>query len=570
MAYLTRRETLQAGAATAALALFGLPREGLAQGRLTQDDLLRFDAVGQITLLHFTDIHAQLMPLYFREPSVNIGVGESAGLLPHLVGKNLLDAAGLRAGSPDAYAFAHSDFERLARSFGRIGGLDRMATLVKAIRAERPGRVVLFDGGDTWQGSYTSLATRGEDMVQAMNALGVEAMTAHWEFTYGAERVKELQGKLAFPFLAGNVKDTGFGDPVFDAEVIIERGGLKLGVIGQAFPYTPIANPRWMIPEWSFGIEEDRLRERVNALRASSVDLVILLSHNGFDVDRKLASRVKGIDVILTGHTHDAIPIAVRVGETLLIASGSHGKFLSRLDLEVKGRKVTDFRFKLIPLFSDAIAPDPEMAALLGRIRAPHEAFLSRAVAKTETLLYRRGNFGGTFDDLICQALLAERDAEIALSPGFRWGASLLPGQDITVEDIYNQTAITYPAVYRNEMTGEFLRQVLEDVADNLFNPDPYYQQGGDMVRVGGLSYSIDVRRPMGSRISDLTLIRTGERVVPSKTYVVAGWASVNEETKGPPIYDLLQRYLERVKTVRMAPQRLVHIAGADPSGIDG
>ncbi|HEX2887533.1 thiosulfohydrolase SoxB [Vineibacter terrae] len=566
MPHLSRRDLIQLGLAAGVLGLGGT--RALAQQRLTQADLLAFEPLGQVTLLHFTDIHAQLVPLHFREPSVNIGVGEVTGLPPHLTGPALLRAFGVKAGSADAYALASSDFAALARSYGRVGGLDRMATLVKAIRAERPGRTLLLDGGDTWQGSYTALKTEGADMVQAMNALGVEAMTAHWEFTYGAERVRTLKDSLTFPFLAGNVKDTGFGDPVFDADVVFERGGVSIGVIGQAFPYTPVANPRWMIPEWSFGIEEDRIQARVEALRAKDVDLVVLLSHNGFDVDRKLAARVRGIDVILTGHTHDALPQPVKVGDTLLVASGSHGKFLSRLDLDVKDRRIAGWRYRLIPVFADVIAPDTDMARQIDTIRAPHKALLSQVLARTDSTLYRRGNFGGTMDDLICRALLAERDAEIALSPGFRWGATLLPGQDITVEDVYNQTAITYPAAYRSEMKGSFLKEILEDVADNLFNPDPYYQQGGDMVRVGGMAYAIDVAAPMGRRISDMTLLKTGEKIDPARTYIVAGWASVNEGTQGPPVHDVVMRHLKANPVVRLDDTRPVRVIGADARGM--
>ena len=570
MSLLTRRDLIQLGAATAALGWSGNFTRALAQQRITQAELLDFSPLGQVTLLHFTDIHAQLLPVHFREPSVNIGVGEATGLPPHLTGKHLLAAFNIKAGTPAAHALTALDFETLARAYGRVGGLDRMATAVKAVRAERPGRVLLLDGGDTWQGSYTSLKTAGADMVTAQHALGVEAMTGHWEFTYGADRVKEIKEQLKFPFLCGNVKDTEWGDPVFDATATFERGGLTIGVVGQAFPYTPVANPRWMIPEWSFGIEEERVQAHVDKLRADKVDLVVLLSHNGFDVDRKLAARVKGIDVILTGHTHDAIPAVVKVGQTLLIAPGSHGKFLARLDLDIRDRAIKDYRFKLIPLFADAIAPDPEMAAVIRDLRAPHAAMLGRVLGRTEGLLYRRGNFNGTFDDLICAALLEERDAEIALSPGFRWGATLLPGQDITVEDVFNQTAITYPAVYRNEMTGAQLKDILEDVADNLFNPDPYYQQGGDMVRVGGLTYTIAIDRKMGARISDMRLAKTGVAIDPSKTYVVAGWASVNEGTQGPPVHDLVAAYITRKKVVRPDGNRSVRVQGADARGIDG
>jgi len=395
-----------------------------------------------------------------------------------------------------------------------------------------------------------------------MNALGVDGMTAHWEFTYGAERVQELIEKVNFPFLAGNVRDTEFDEPIFESTKFFERGGVNIAIIGQAFPYTPIANPRYMIPEWSFGIQEDIVRGHVEAARAGGADLVVLASHNGFDVDRKLASRVDGIDVILTGHTHDAIPGVIKVNDTLLIATGSHGKFLGRLDLDVQNKKIKDFRYKLIPIFSDVITPDPEIAALVKAIREPHSKVLDEVLAKTESTLYRRGNFNGTFDDLICQAIIQERDTEIALSPGFRWGRSLPPGSDITGDDLFSQTAITYPACYRNEMSGQLLKDILEDVADNLFNPDPYYQQGGDMVRVGGMGYSIDVAKPIGSRISDMTLLKTGQPVDAAKNYVVGGWASVNEETKGPAIYDVVSDYLRKKKVVNVPENDSIKISG--------
>ena len=558
---LTRRDFLQVAAATAVMT--GAPGNlSSASRKLTQDQLLEFDSLGQVTLLNFTDCHAQLVPLYFREPSINVGVGNAHGLPPHLTGKDFLKHFGLRGGSPAAYAMTSDDYAALARDCGRVGGMDRMATLVKAIRAERPDNTLLLDGGDTWQGSYTSLKSRGEDMVQVMNALGVDAMSAHWEFTHGAERVEELVEMLDFPFLAGNVKDATWDDDIFEHTKIFERGGVRIAVIGQAFPYTPIANPRYMMPDWSFGIEEEKLQDRVNEARDAGVDLVVINSHNGFDVDRKLASRVTGIDVILTGHTHDAIPTAIKVKDTLLVASGSHGKFLARLDLKVDSRKVADYRFKLIPVFSDVIKPDPDMAALIDGIRRPHADVLNKVLGRTDSLLYRRGNFNGTFDDLICEALLQERDAEIALSPGFRWGATLLPGDEITGDTLYSQTAITYPNAYRNEFTGAFLKEILEDVADNLFNPDPYLQQGGDMVRVGGMGYSIDIGKPIGQRISDMTLLKTGEAIDPARNYIVSGWASVNEDTVGPPVYDVVAKYITDKKVIRLDENRGIKVRG--------
>lgn len=560
---LSRRDFVQMGISASAIWGVGAPWSRLAaQQSLTQDKLLEFDSVGNVTLLHITDNHAQIVPVYFREPTVNLGIGEVDGLPPHITGKAFLEKFGIDKGSAAAYALSDQDFSALAQTYGRVGGADRLATLIKAVRAERPNNTLFFDGGDTWQGSYTSYHTQGQDMVDVMNLLGTDAMTAHWEFTWGAERVEELKDMLDFPFLAGNVRDTEWDEAVFDAISYFERGGVKIGVVGQAFPYTPVANPRYKIPDWSFGIREKEVQKNVDKARAEGAELVVLLSHNGFDVDRKLAGRVKGIDVILTGHTHDALPAVVKVGKTLLIASGSHSKFLSRLDLDVRDGEVKDFRYKLMPIFSDIITPDPEMAALVEKIREPHKAELSRVLAKTETTLYRRGNFNGTFDDLICNALLEQRDAEISLSPGFRWGASLIPGGDITVEDVHNMTSITYPEAYRSEMTGQILKDILEDVGDNLFNPDPYYQQGGDMVRVGGMGYTIDPGKEIGSRITNMVLLKTGEAIDPARTYTVAGWASVNEGTEGPPIWDVVEGYLTDKGSVAIEPNDAVKVVG--------
>lgn len=561
---ISRREFLQT--AVAASALLGTAGTGVwtakaaRQGLISEADLLAFPSFGNVTLVHLTDIHAQLKPIYFREPSINLGTGEAAGKPPHVTGKDFLALYGIEPGSADAYALASEDFTALAQTYGRMGGIDRIATVLNSIRAEREGRVLFLDGGDTWQGSYTSLQTKGADMVEVMNHLQPDAMTAHWEFTFGAERVREIVDDLPFAFLGQNIFDNEWDEPAFDAWKMFERGGTKIAVIGQAFPYLPIANPRWMFPDLSFGIREQQMQQNVDAARAAGADLVVLLSHNGFDVDRKMAGRVKGIDVILTAHTHDAIPEPVIVDKTLLIASGSHGKFVSRLDLDVRDGELKGYKYKLIPIFSDVITPDKSMSELVDRVRAPYEDDLRTVIGKADALLYRRGNFNGTFDDVICDALLAEREADIALSPGFRWGASVLPGQDITLEDIYNVTAMTYPAAYRSEMTGARLKEVLEDVADNLFNPDPYYQQGGDMVRVGGMGYTIDVANAMGNRISNMTLLKTGDPIDPDKTYVVAGWASVGEGTEGPPIWDVVTSHIKRVGTVQGQANQSVQV----------
>ena len=558
-----RRRDFLAAAGCVAMAAGAPLRRAAAQQKLTQEGLLRFDALGQVTLLHLTDIHAQVNPILFREPSVNLGVGEAKGRPPHLTDAAFRAAFDIPAGSPSAYALTSDDFTVLAREYGRMGGLDRIATLVRAIRGERGAdRVLLLDGGDTWHGSWTALQTRGADMVALMNLLRPDAMVGHFEFTLGQDRVKELAGSLPFPFLAGNVLDAEWKEPVFPAFRMVERGGVRIGVIGQAFPYTPIANPRWLVPDWSFGIQEELVRKHVETVKTEGADLVVLLSHNGYDVDHKMAGRVEGLDVILSGHTHDAIPRPALVGGTLLVASGCSGKFLSRLDLDVRNKKIAGWRYRLIPVFSDAITPDAEMQAAIHQVRAPFEAELGRELGRTEDLLYRRGNVNGTFDDLICQAMLEQRDTEIALSPGFRWGISLLPGSQIRAEDLYSATAITYPACYRTSMTGARLKEVMEDVADNLYNPDPYYQQGGDMVRVGGVSYTFDPGAPQGSRISDMRLSRTDALIEAGREYPVSGWASVNQGTEGPPIWQVVEKYIQDHGTVRAMRKGAVRLVG--------
>jgi S-sulfosulfanyl-L-cysteine sulfohydrolase len=546
----------QADAATAAANLYDMPR------------------FGNVSLLHMTDCHAQLRPIYFREPSVNLGVAGMSGKLPHLVGEQLLKAGGIAPRSADAYALSCLDFEQAARRYGKVGGFAHLATLVKRLKASRPG-ALLLDGGDTWQGSATALWTQGQDMVDAAKLLGVDVMTGHWEFTLGMERVKEIvekdfAGKV--DFLAQNVKTTDFGDPVFKPYVIREINGVPCAIIGQAFPYTPIANPRYLVADWSFGIQEENLQKMVDEARSKGAQLVVLLSHNGMDVDLKLASRVTGIDAILGGHTHDGMPVASVVanksGKTIVTNAGSNGKFLGVIDFDVKDKKVRDFRYRLLPVFANMLPADKEMDALIARVRAPYESRLAEKLAVTEGTLYRRGNFNGSGDQLLLDALMDVQGAEIAFSPGFRWGTSLLAGQAITREWLMDMTATTYSYATVTPMSGETIKAVLEDVCDNLFNPDPYYQQGGDMVRVGGLEYSCDPLAPMGKRIDNMRL--NGKPLEASRQYKVAGWAPVAEEARSAgnkPVWELVETWL-KARGGTVAPRKLnvPQLTGAVPN----
>ena len=570
---LSKRDFLQVLASASAAGL-ALGRYAEADAATAQQALYELPAFGNVSLLHMTDCHAQLLPIHFREPSVNLGVGAMRGELPHLVGEHLLKRAGVRPGTAAAHAYTYIDFEKAARRYGKVGGFAHLATLVKMLKASRPG-ALLLDGGDTWQGSATSLWTNAQDMVDACKLLGVDVMTGHWEFTYGMERVKEIvekdfAGKV--DFVAQNVKTNDFGDPVFKPYTLRNVNGVQVAIIGQAFPYTPIANPRYMVADWAFGIQDENMQAMVDEARGKGAQLVVVLSHNGMDVDLKMASRVRGVDAIFGGHTHDGVPVAVPVknagGTTLVTNAGSNSKFLGVMDFDVKGGKLADYRYRLLPVFANQLKPDAEMDALITKVRAPYLGKLNEKLAVTDGLLYRRGNFNGSWDQLLCDALIDVQGADIAFSPGFRWGTSLLPGDTITRELMMDQVAITYPYTTLTEMRGEMIKTILEDVADNLFNPDPYYQQGGDMVRVGGLAYTMTPGAGMGGRISDMRL--RGRAIEADKTYKVAGWAPVAEEAKNAPgvkpVWDVVETWLKaqggRVKPRRINTPRLVGTQG--------
>ncbi len=522
---------------------------------------------GNVSFMHFTDCHAQLLPIWFREPNVNIGIGRAYGKVPHLVGQHLLAQYGVKPGTAEAHAFTYLDFTEAAKVYGKVGGFAHMKTLVDKVRAQRPG-ALLLDGGDTWQGSATSLWTNAQDMVDACIALGVNVMTSHWEATFGAKRMSDIINgdlqKAGIEFVAQNIVTSDFGDQVFKPYVLKEINGVSVAIIGQAFPYTPIANPRHMVPDWNFGIREDSMQKWVDEARAKGAKVVIMLSHNGMDVDLKMASRVTGIDAIFGGHTHDGVPQPVQVknakGITLVTNAGSNSKFLGVMDFDVRGGKVQSYKYRLLPVFSNLLPADTKMTQYITKVRAPFEKKLTEKLAVTDDFLYRRGNFNGTWDQLMVDALMAVKGADAAFSPGFRWGTTLLPGDTITMERLMDQTAITYPQSTLTNMSGETIKTIMEDVADNLFNEDPYYQQGGDMVRVGGIQYTVNPTQKIGKRISNMTL--KGKPVDAKKTYKVAGWAPVAEGVQGEPIWDVVATYLRDKKVIRNVKLNTPNIVG--------
>jgi len=508
------------------------------------------DRFGNVHLLHYTDCHAQLLPVYFREPNMNLGIAEMRNRPPHIVGEAFLKHYDIERNSIHAHAYTNLNFIEAAEKYGRVGGFPQLKTLVNKLRDSRPN-ALLLDGGDTWGGgSGSAVWTHAQDMVDAQKLLGVDVATGHWEFTYGSDRVEEIvNGDFAdagIDFVAQNVRDVDWGDRIFKPYVIREMNGVNVAVVGQAFPYTPIANPRWMVDQWSFGIRPDDMQETVNSARADGAEIVVALSHNGMDVDIKLASLVEGLDAIMGGHTHDAVPQPLPVerpdgGTCLVTNAGSNAKFVGVLDFDFRDGEIKDWEYRLVPVFANMLDEDPEMASYIRDMRSQEitwkgETFriedkLSEELAVTDDLLYRRGNFNGTFDQLICDALIEYNDAQISFSPGFRWGTTVLPGMPITFEHVMDQTGLTYPEMTRNTFTGAQIKEILEDVADNLYNVDPFYQQGGDMVRVGGLKYAIDPTAEIGNRISEMEL--DGKKLDADKEYAVAGWASVQQSVPG-------------------------------------
>ncbi len=532
------------------------------------EDYYKLKPFGNARILHMTDSHAQLMPVYFREPSVNIGLYGNEGKPPHIVGKNFLDY--YKINNPRLeYALTCVNFEKHAQAMGRVGGFAQLKTAVDYLRNSfGKEKTLLLDGGDTWQGSWTALQTRGKDMVGAMNLLGVDVAVGHWEFTYTEKEILENIKALEAEFIAQNVhvkedsimdeKFTPYDEDsalAFKPYTIKKMGNARVAIIGQAFPYTTIANPQRFIPDLTFGIEADGMQAMVDMVRKKEKpDAVIVLSHNGYDVDKKMAEVVTGIDFIMGGHTHDGVPEAYPVknkkGTTYVCNAGSNGKFLNVLDLDIQKGKVVDFKFTLLPIFSDLIPEDKKMKAYIEDVRKPYAKDLNRVLATTEIALFRRGNFNGTWDQVIVDALRKVGGADIALSPGFRWGTSLLAGQKITFDDLATQTAMTYPETYVKEMDGKTIKVILEDVADNLFNKDPFYQQGGDMVRTGGISYKIDPTKEIGKRITDITLVN-GKKLEANKKYKVAGWATVGSKSPGKPVWELVEEYLKNVKAIK-------------------
>lgn len=583
MSKLSRREFVYMMAVLGAAPVFANSHTRMTDTTNKLEDYYKLKPFGNARFLHMTDSHAQLLPVYFREPSVNLGFFSNFGKPPHIVGEKLLDYYGLKGNKRLEYAYSCVDFEKHAKAMGKVGGFAQIKTVVDFLTESfGKDKTLMLDGGDTWQGSATSLYTRGKDMVGAMNLLGVDVAVGHWEFTYRAEEVLENVKALNAEFLAQNIfvkedalmngaeafdEDTGHA---FKPYTIKKMGNSRVAIIGQAFPYTTIANPQRFIPDWTFGIKEDSMQALVNKIKEEEKpDAIIVLSHNGFDTDKKMAEICTGIDFIMGGHTHDGVPEAVPVknkeGTTYVCNAGSNGKFLNVLDLDIQNGKIKDFKFTLLPIFSDLIPENKEMKKYIEDVRLPFLKELTREIATTDTTLFRRGNFNGSWDQIICDALLEVKEAQISLSPGFRWGTSVMPGQAITFDDLMSQTAMTYPETYARDMSGKDIKDILEDVADNLFNEDPFYQQGGDMVRTGGISYRIDPKAKMGERVTDIVLTKTRKKIDASKSYKVAGWSTVGAKSDGEPVWETVETYLKNVKhisNIKVDTPDIIGVAG--------
>ncbi|MFV2004277.1 MAG: thiosulfohydrolase SoxB [Gammaproteobacteria bacterium] len=562
------------------------------------DDFYDLPMKGNVRILHTTDFHGQLQPVYFREPNVNLGVGDAYGRPPHLVGNKLLEAMNLKPDTLQSYAYTYLDFENAAKKYGKMGGFPQMKTLLDRLRKQAGGQqnTVTLDGGDLWQGSATSLWTRGVDMVEASNILGIDVMVGHWEFTYRENEVLSNVALFKGDFIGQNVRvkedslmDDGYAKLVetfdgrglydedvgyaFQPYVIKEINGAKICIVGQAFPRTGNANPPEFFPDWSFGLREDDMIELVKQIREEEKpDAVVLLSHNGMDVDIKMAERVPGLNVVFGGHTHDGVPQPIKVKnieghDCWVTNAGSNGKFLGVMDFDIADGKIKSMNYNMLPIISDVLPADKEMQAYIDQMRSTkydeniiesrvkekyfNESRLGKTFAEildeklaiADRLLYRRGNFMGTWDQILCNALREEYSADIAMSAGVRWGTTTLKGDWITMEDVMTQCSLTYGETYVTEMTGQNLLNILEQVADNLFDPDPYLQSGGDMVRVGGMDYTIDPSKALYERITDARL-DNGHLIEADKKYKIAGWAQVNRTPDGRLMWDVVHDYI--------------------------
>lgn len=563
---------------------------------------------GKVRVLHLTDTHAQLKPIYYREPNVNLGIGPAYGKLPHLVGSKLLKSLGIENNASLAHAFSFMHFQEASEKFGKVGGFAHIKTLLDHLREQAGGQqnTLTLDGGDLWHGSATALWTRGQDMVEASNLLGVDIMTGHWEFTYTQPEVLRNIGQFKGEFLAQNIRikeDSLFGDHYrdlveqnhgiglydednalpFKPYTIRVINGERIAIIGQAFPRTANANPRANFPDWSFGLREDALQTMVDQIRsAEKVAAIVMISHNGMDVDIKMASRINGIDAIFGGHTHDGIPKAIPVktpagGVCHVTNAGSNGKFVGCMDLDIKNGQLRGVHYQLLPVFANVLKADktvdqfitqmrqtrydesivesrnPKYAFNQERLGKTYETILNEELAVAEETLYRRGNFMGTWDQIIVNALREEHDTQIAFSAGVRWGTSVIAGEAITMERVMDETSMTYGETYKSELSGAQIKDILEGVCENIFQKDPYLQSGGDMVRVGGLSYSCEPNASLGQRISQMRL-GDGSLIQANKTYTVAGWGQVEELGGGRPVWDVVADHLRHQKSAVKLP----------------
>ncbi|NLD72906.1 MAG: bifunctional metallophosphatase/5'-nucleotidase [Chloroflexi bacterium] len=382
------------------------------------------------------------------------------------------------------------------------GGHARIAALIAAERRRHPGAVLALDNGDTLHGTYPVVHSEGEALLPILNAMGLDGMTAHWEFAYGPARFKALAQRLNYPMLAINCYEEASGELAYPPYVVYEAAGLRVGVIGIAATIVDKTMPPSFSKGLRFTLGNEELPGHISHLRQEErADLIVVVSHLGFPQEVRLAEEVEGIDVLLSGHTHNRIYRPVLVNGAIIIQSGCHGSFLGRLDLQLEGGKVVDWRHALITVTED-LPEDPVVRERVEAALATDRSDLAEQVGETRTPLHRYTVLEAPMDNLLLQALQSETGAEVAFSNGWRYGAPIPPGP-ITLNDLWNIIPVN-PPVSTCDLTGEEIWDMMEENLEHTFARNPYDQMGGYVKRCLGLNLYAKIENPAGQRIQQI------------------------------------------------------------------